>query len=504
MMATARNDEWCRRLSGKKVGRFVLGEFIGAGRIGYVYKAELVDLPATIRAVKLTFDSLKQGSEVELNKVMSLALVDSVVHFHEVGAERITYEESTRLCQYTVWDYIAPGENLKNYLKRVESIPASFLLAVVERILHVLHACQIQGVVRHGDLHSGNILIGNESCGKLDDSLQPRAPIYVSDFGYGVTGGDVVPKNDYGGLSRIINEMLPRVDYGRSTATHKQILRAMQSDLGKFLNEDASTERRSPLELLTLLSEIKRQAQAGTAPRVASASGEVTSGPTSGTETPTVGQFQVSEMIGERWDWWRRLFVPTVPARSKILALDIPTVVTGPRGCGKTMLFRRLSERLIVECGDVAELPIKNQFTALYVNANDFADAFARFPENPTAEEEGRLVCYANLCVLGDLLTVQSARAGRLGEVPTDEFLALVQQVVGATSARYSRDWGRSLGTTSGVARANQVVVRRESSGQKLSGLCGTLPASMVASVCSTVEGVLSMDEQSRDVALRG
>ena len=60
-------------------------------------------------------------------------------------------------------------------------------------------------------------------------------------------------------------------------------------------------------------------------------------------------------MIGDRWDWWRLLFVPTVPARSKILALDIPTVVTGPRGCGKTMLLRRLSERLVVECEDVSQ-----------------------------------------------------------------------------------------------------------------------------------------------------
>jgi hypothetical protein len=427
-MVIARNDEWCRSLAGKSVGRFVLGEFIGSGRIGYVYKAEFVDLPSAVRAVKLTFDSLKEGSEVELKKVMSLALVDGVVHFHEVGAARIGHDESPRLCQYTVWDYIAPGENLRGYLKRVEKIPASFLLAVVERILHVLHACQIQGVIRHGDLHSGNILIGNESCGKLDDSLQPRAPIYVSDFGYGATGGGVKPKDDYEGLSRIINEMLPRVDYGRSTATHRQILRAMQSDLGKFLNEDASTERRSPLELLTVLHEIKRMAQAGASPGPSAASGS-TGGPSvQASDAPTVGQFQVSEMIGERWDWWRRLFVPTVPARSKILALDIPTVVTGPRGCGKTMLFRRLSERLIVECGDVAELPIRNQFTALYVNANDFADAFARFPENPAAEDEGRLVCYANLCVLGDLLTVQSARAGRLSEAPTDEFLALVQQ----------------------------------------------------------------------------
>ena len=88
-------------------------------------------------------------------------------------------------------------------------------------------------------------------------------------------------------------------------------------------------------------------------------------------------------MIGDRWDWWQRLFVPTAPARSKILALDIPTVVTGPRGCGKTMLFRRLSERLMVECGKVADLATYGSFVALYVNANDFADAFAYFPNLP-------------------------------------------------------------------------------------------------------------------------
>ena len=131
-------------------------------------------------------------------------------------------------------------------------------------------------------------------------------------------------------------------------------------------------------------------------------------------------------LIGEHWDWWQRLFVPTIPGRSKILALDIPTVVTGPRGCGKTMLFRRLSERLIVECGDVVELSSHGRIAALYVNANDFADAFARYPDDPSSDDEGRLICYANLCVLGDLLGVQSARIGRRREPSNDALLALV------------------------------------------------------------------------------
>ncbi len=241
-MGAKRDDVWCKGLAGRTVDKYTLVEFVGAGRIGYVYKAQLSDLASAVRAVKLTFDSLKPGWEVEVKKVMSLGLVDGVVHFHDLGPAQI----ETRFCQFTVWDYIEPGENLKQYLSRVKKIPTSFLLAVVERILHVLHACEAQGVVRHGDLHSGNILIGHESPAKLDDSLAPRAPIYVSDFGYGATGGITTPKDDYQGLSSIINEMIARVEYATATATHKQILQAMQRDLGKLLNEATVEETLCP------------------------------------------------------------------------------------------------------------------------------------------------------------------------------------------------------------------------------------------------------------------
>jgi len=424
-MSREPDDDWCRNLSGVEVGKFRLDKFVGAGKIGYVYRAQHRAHPTCVRAVKLVFDTLKDGWQVELEKVMKLELVEGVVHYHDSGTEQVG---KTRLCHFTVWDYIAPGENLKQYLRRIERIPTSFLLAVIERILHVLHACEAQGVVRHGDLHSGNILIGDETIAKLDDSLQPRAPIYISDFGYGMTGGAKAPKDDYEGLARIINEMIPRIDYATATATHRRVLQAIQGTLGKLLGERSGADRRTPRDLLWVLGDLKRSAQASGRQLSESTSGSLDGTGTALAEVPSVGQFQVSEMIGDRWDWWQRLFVPTVPARSKILALDIPTVVTGPRGCGKTMLFRRLSERLIVECGEVDELPVRGRFVALYVNANDFADAFAHFPGEPNPQDEARLICYANLCILADLLAVQSARAGRVGERPTDALLELVQR----------------------------------------------------------------------------
>ncbi len=420
-MQRRQSDEWRRSLSGHLVNGYKLLEFIGAGKIGYVYRAEQTEFPGPPWAIKLIFDELRNGWQVELNKVMLLNLVPHVVHFHGLGPEQITHQGETHLCQYTVWDYIPPGENLNAHLQRVEQVSTSFLVSVIERILHVLNSCQERGVARHGDLHPGNILIGDASATMLDDSLQRRAPVFVSDFGYGATGAAVLPKDDYEGLAIIINKILEHIDYSKTTATDRKILLRIRQDLGKLLR-DLGSERRGPRELLQALLEMKRQAKAHDLSALQTAAPGHTS-----TEEGSVGQFQVSEMIGERWNWWERLFVPTVPARSKILALDIPTVVTGPRGCGKTMLFRRLSERLVVECGEVTALPMRNQFVALYVNANDLADVFSRYPSRPTKDDEKRLVCYANLCVLADLLGVQSARTGRLQEPVTDEFLAMVE-----------------------------------------------------------------------------
>ena len=77
---------------------------MGAGKIGFVYRAEHKNFPGYHRAVKLVFGNPKTGWEREVKKVMGLALVPGVVKFHALGTDQITHEGETLLCQYTVWD----------------------------------------------------------------------------------------------------------------------------------------------------------------------------------------------------------------------------------------------------------------------------------------------------------------------------------------------------------------------------------------------------------------
>ena len=212
------------------------------------------------------------------------------------------------------------------------------------------------------------------------------------------------------------------------------MVRHIQSDLGKLLKERRASERQSPLDLLRLLAHIRRSAQTHDS-LLDTPDSRVLGMPNTTTGTTSLGQFQVSEMIGERWDWWKQLFVPSVPARSRILDLNIPTVLTGPRGCGKTMLFRRLSERLVVECGPVDDA-MATELAAFFINANDFADAFSSFPESSNPKQEGDLICFANLCVLSDVLTVLSARAVRLSEEVPDTILDFVKSILISSDAK--------------------------------------------------------------------
>ena len=431
MSVTAKN-KWLSTVEKTVVRDYELVHYCGAGRVGYVYRARLRNFPTVEYAVKLIPDP-EPDWDKEITKVAVLSQVPNVVHFHTLGSELITHGENRAQVLYTVWEYI-DGENLKDYLKTHPKNPISFYSALITTILRVLHNCHELKVPRHGDLHAGNILIGRAK-GLVDDKLRPVAPIYVADFGYGTTGGRPQPSDDYVGLRTIANLIIKHLDRSSANMTDRQMLSGINEVLNKVLQEKSFADRVPALEILRALQDIEQNAGL----RIASTgetggvggSGE---GTTDGSGRMTVGQFQVAEMLGDHWDLWKSLFVQSVPARSRILERDITTLVTGPRGCGKTMLFRRLSERLMIECGPLKGAKWSTEFVGLYVNANDFADAFSRFSDKPSSEEAARLYAYLHLSILADALAVESIHCRKHKRQSQPALLAALEHWLGGTA----------------------------------------------------------------------
>jgi hypothetical protein len=418
-------DKWFTKLAGKKAGKYILDRYVGSGKLGHVYQGHSEESADWAVAVKLTPGSPRDGWKTEIRKAQQLRGIQGVVAFHDLGDGHIEHKGRTEVFLFTVWDYIPPGRNLRQYLKQIDSCPASFLVAVLEQILRVLHACDKKsGVKRHGDLHPGNILVGDKDEADLDGSLETREPIYISDFGYGITGGQKIPKDDYQGLADIADAILDKIEWKKGTATDKQIIQGIKDLLQKLLREKSQSERRPPKEILKAVRDLEQRIRAaGGVPDKETSAGTSSPGSQAIPSRMSVGQYQVSEMLGDDWDRWKSLFVSSVPAKSRILEPDVSTVVTGPRGCGKTMLFRRLSERLVVECGPV---DVATDFVGFYINANDIADAFSSFQKGPNQSTDEKLFCYANLSILSDLLAIQSARCASQNESCTEELLNTV------------------------------------------------------------------------------
>jgi len=349
---------------GTSIGAYVLDRTLGKGGVGSVYHARRRDDIPEERAFKLIrSNDLRPNWENEISKVVRLGRTPGVVRYHEHG--RMDIGGSSYV--WISWDFI-PGKSLKE-LQVERDITVPMLVSVVENVLQVFHACRSVGV-EHGDLHAGNIIIENESVLRFDSS---RREVWVTDFGYCTASMGTDMLDDYLGLARIIEECGEAIDFHAIDGQDKRMLSSLKHEFCKWLLETNQTEGtfvRNPKELMERLDVIKRNAP------VAQASQET-----------HIADYLAAELIGERFDEWRALFVPEFMASSTVLDRNI-SVVTGLRGCGKTMIFRRLTALFNCHLG-ASGVPRADSFIGCYLNARTIAEAFPWLPENK--EEEARL-----------------------------------------------------------------------------------------------------------------
>lgn len=359
---------------GQNINGYVIKETLGGGCIGKVYKAirEDLDDERAVKFVPMSIVAQKANWDQEIIKVNRLRRTEGVVHYHTHGQVNIDGDEYL----YIMWDYI-PGKSLKEYISN-NQLTMQMVVNVVFRSLSVFFACQQLGI-QHADFHSGNILIEEPDPLNIDGAIQK---VWITDFGYGTFSqvNATPPMDDYDGLSRIIQQCIESIDMHKLDIDARNQFRVLKNEFPKYLHESdpvATPYARNPLALRDeLLRLLETKDNEDSSPK-------------------HISDYLAAELIGDKYDEWAALFVPKFLATESLLDKNT-CVLTGLRGCGKTMMFRRLSFELKAKLGP-ANIHGEESFIGFYFNARSLVEAFPWLPENRFEEARKQIINFFNV-----------------------------------------------------------------------------------------------------------
>jgi serine/threonine protein kinase len=357
---------------GKKFEGYKIKEFIGNGAIGTVYKAyndEIMDYRA-IKFVEYDENTFKKGWENEIRKANQLRN-DNVVRYH---SQKTEYIDGTQYMLF-MWDYVE-GESLKTLIERNE-LTVNLLIEVIRTCLKVLFSCDSIHII-HGDLHAGNILIENINPQNVDSTVRK---VLVTDFGYLTQYSCREYMDDYDGLNVILHEGLRSINYNGQNSENKKKYNFLKNEFPRYITERNATVGfyvRKPKKILQILNDMLVNIDKEKSPT-----------------SFGIGDYLAAEHLGEYYDVWKALFVPKFIAIDDLITRNI-SVLTGLRGCGKTMVFKRLSAFLNCKLGKVP-IPKSDSFVGFYFNARNIPEAFPWLPKDMIGDAREQIINHFNL-----------------------------------------------------------------------------------------------------------
>lgn len=348
------------------------------GKKGKIYKAERADMNDVLACKIIPIGKLGRGWEREIEKVVHLRGIPNIVPYHSHGTEK---DKNNNTFLWVLWDFIN-GTNLKKFMKiSPHELNLAFIENIIDTILKVLFACQSVDI-QHGDLHEGNILI------KDPDPRIPGSPrtIWISDFGYGGSHNKLQPKNDFRQLFSVGSNLLRKLNPSALNPRDRIMYRKLDEFLKKKVME-------SIVDIDKLIKEFKKLSLDAESEAAAARRGE---------EIKQPGDYLAAEALGTNPEEWKNLFVPEFLAAQALLSRNI-TVLTGARGCGKTMVFRRLTAYMDKIVNEPSRVKGADRFIGFYLNCRDLAEVFPWLPQNLNPGLQQQIMHFFHLAWLTEI-----------------------------------------------------------------------------------------------------
>jgi len=360
---------------------YVIEDVLGHGVKGVTYRVRKKGSVHTPYAMKLTIAEEYQGKTYlpELDQMIRSAATDRD-HFpqiHDCSTVEIPHDGRRSALVVFVEDLI-PGKTLDKLLAtEPETIDASFVYSYVTEMLASLVTLQKCGLM-HDDLHMRNVMIHRSPA---------RNRPYLIDFGSTKALGQTRKTRDdirnlASHIAELINCLERRTD---ARSPHDDAIVEACQALHATISDDDPMRRPGDAE------ELLKQFGRGF--------------PEKSLRQKLVHPFDfgnAEEVLDNNLLY--NLAAKTFPWKDKIES-SAHLLVIGPRGCGKTTVFRSLSFNCLADAGQLQEA-LKRVYRGLYISCNkEFRQRFSAMSDEVLLRRQDEVRHYFNLIVIREFTT---------------------------------------------------------------------------------------------------
>ena len=345
--------------------RYTIVRKVGTGMNGHVFQAHSEELNNDI-ACKLIprrnlvgVDDTPPKWKSEFQKANSLT-TPTPVRFFDVATWTDDVEEID--CVILCSEFIQ-GQTLERFVKdNREDVTIPFVLRFLRTMFDFFDDME-QRRVTHGDLHARNVLVEDRRMSLVEQEGRFR----VTDFGVASAADNSHPTDDYFQMASMLKLLLESTRYDSESARDRYTFDVLNDHfLARHLTELDSTVdgiARRPRELFSRLNEIDEDF------------GRLHNPPITLT---TPFDYLSCEHFGESHTLLKALYsgrflgLAAIERRNNL-------VLTGPRGCGKSTVFKSLSlKHRVVTSSDI---PNSVRYVGVYFRCDDLYFTFPRYTE---------------------------------------------------------------------------------------------------------------------------